>query len=234
MIGGYGGVDELAASVEGTVGEAEIRYAVPRWKEGEALADAEWQRVLSVSGASVSEAVSVNGTMSASGLVNGLGGVSAPRSVLMEASAHEFVGLGLVLSDGRVVWRELKNAAPAGSLLFTVAGEDVHAALSDVRQLVAEENADDDAVGVSDHDTGGVQGHGSSGVSVPLSVSHGLLWHSHYASVKPSKLDIKHFPAWYAKVGIVYHAPTQTSRAYDASGLLSFQCAVSSYDTGME
>lgn len=222
MIGGYGGVDELAASVSGH-GEAEIRYAVPRWEEGEALADAEWQRVLSVSGASVSEAVSVNGTMSASGLVNGLGGVSAPRSVLMEASAHEFVGLGLVLSDGRVVWRELKNAAPAGSLLFTVAGEDVHAALSDVRQLVAEENADDDAVGSRE-----------SRESSVLSVSHGLLWHSHYASVKPSKLDIKHFPGWYAKVGIVYHAPTQTSRAYDASGLLSFQCAVSSYDTGME
>jgi hypothetical protein len=149
----------------------------------------------------------------------------------MEASAHEFVGLGLVLSDGRVVWRELKNAAPAGSLLFTVAGEDVHAALSDVRQLVAEENADDDAAGLSWHGSvGHVHGSGRS----MLSVSHGLLWHSHYASVKPSKLDIKHFPGWYAKVGIVYHAPTQTSRAYDANGLLSFQCAVSSYDTGME
>lgn len=48
-----------------------------------------------------------------------------------------------------------------------------------------------------------------------------VLWHSHYNHVEPSGRDVQIFPNWLAKVGVVYHAPTQTSTRYNAAGIIS-------------
>lgn len=47
-----------------------------------------------------------------------------------------------------------------------------------------------------------------------------VLWHSHYRSEDPSRVDISTFPEWLVGVGVIYHAPTATSRAYDETGSL--------------
>jgi hypothetical protein len=45
------------------------------------------------------------------------------------------------------------------------------------------------------------------------------LWHSHYVGEGPSKRDVQAYPAWLAKSGIIYHAPTQASTRYNAAGV---------------
>lgn len=48
-----------------------------------------------------------------------------------------------------------------------------------------------------------------------------VLWHSHYNNVEPSGRDAQIFPKWLANVGVVYHAPTQTSTRYNGGGIIS-------------
>jgi len=47
-----------------------------------------------------------------------------------------------------------------------------------------------------------------------------VLWHSHYNHVEPSGRDVQIFPKWLANVGVVYHAPTQTSTRYSGAGII--------------
>jgi hypothetical protein len=51
------------------------------------------------------------------------------------------------------------------------------------------------------------------------------LWHSHYVGEGPSKRDVQAYPAWLAKSGIVYHAPTQASTRYNAGGIFPVSTA---------
>jgi hypothetical protein len=50
------------------------------------------------------------------------------------------------------------------------------------------------------------------------------LWHSHYRRLEPSMADLRNYPEWLLGtqgVAVVYHAPSQTARAYNASGVIS-------------
>lgn len=120
--------------------------------------------------------------------------VEDPIEFLSHNWPVEVVGLGFDIEgiEG-LVWERLPNSASVDSQQFHVTGDDLHSVLAAVRRRYPDGAA----------------------------VRGAVLWHSHYTRVRPSKLDIKAFPAWLATVGIVYHSPTGQSSAYDGSGFIS-------------
>lgn len=103
----------------------------------------------------------------------------------------EVVALGCVVPGvPGLVWVELENSADEPWKAFDVSDEEMRRA---VQYIVA---------------TYG-----------PQARAH-VLWHSHYVHNEPSGTDISSFPEWLVGVGVVYHAPTETSHAYDQSGSL--------------
>lgn len=52
-----------------------------------------------------------------------------------------------------------------------------------------------------------------------------VLWHSHYIAVEPSEADLSNLPEW-VDVGIVFHAPTETSTLYNKGGVINSNEAI--------
>lgn len=48
-----------------------------------------------------------------------------------------------------------------------------------------------------------------------------VIWHTHTATVEPSREDIDEFPEWLADAGMVYHVPSNTTTVYNKSGVIS-------------
>lgn len=104
----------------------------------------------------------------------------------------EVVAIGfVVVNRAELVWMQLENSARHADKTFEVTDSEMRRCMQYMLQTFGE------------HTTAHV------------------LWHSHYRSEEPSSTDIRDFPEWLVGVGVVHHAPTGTSRAYDRSGVIS-------------
>lgn len=114
------------------------------------------------------------------------------------AEARELVALGFahathggLVDEADVLWYELPNVAGVGE--FLVDGEDIGRVLAQAVEDLGSENAEQ---------------------------CIRILWHSHYVTQEPSEADILEFPEWLASVGLVYHAPTDSTVAYSNAGII--------------
>lgn len=120
----------------------------------------------------------------------------------------ELVALGIEDGDA-YVWFELSNSAeenPDGRGEFFVDGMDLYevlvSAASDLGHL---------QTGMQDRQC----------VDAMLRERVVVLWHTHTATVEPSREDIAEFPTWLADYGMVYHVPSGTTTVYNNSGMIS-------------
>lgn len=123
---------------------------------------------------------------------------------------HEYVALGIEDGD-EYVWFELENVADAtsrgdGRGEFLVEGPEImRVCIAAAEQL----------------------GYLKLGQDVRARVDAMLrervvvIWHTHTATVEPSREDIDEFPEWLADAGMVYHVPTDTTTVYNKSGIIS-------------
>ena len=53
-----------------------------------------------------------------------------------------------------------------------------------------------------------------------------VIWHTHTATIDPSREDVAEFPRWLADAGMVYHVPTGITTVYNESGIIYSSAAL--------
>lgn len=109
----------------------------------------------------------------------------------IQSECREVVALGfLVPGRSELVWSSLKNSSVTPWNSFDIDDAEMHRVVEEIIVTWGERTR-----------------------------AH-VLWHSHYVHDGPGGTDISTFPDWLVGVGVVYHAPTGTSHAYDDSGII--------------